>query len=97
MNPASGVLSGIPDSSGTYNFVITSTDSVAPPATERYTVTINPANFAYDPTSRTLTISGTNFQFTQATTADASGTHTSYTFTVDGFCRPCPIPWYRTS
>jgi hypothetical protein len=40
--------------------------------------------FAYDLVTKVLTITGTNFNFTQATTADATGLHTLYTFAIDG-------------
>jgi hypothetical protein len=47
--------------------------------------TLNPASqFSYNPATKALTITGTNFLFQQATTADAAGTHTTYTFTMDG-------------
>jgi hypothetical protein len=43
-----------------------------------------PAGFAYDARTQTLTVSGTNVNFTQATTADANGLHTTYAVTSDG-------------
>jgi hypothetical protein len=40
--------------------------------------------FTYDAATKTLTISATNFGFSQTTVASGSGTSTTYTFTVDG-------------
>ena len=48
------------------------------------TASVTPPGFVYDPSTQTLTITGTNFTYSQATTANASGIHTSYTFTMDG-------------
>jgi uncharacterized protein (TIGR03118 family) len=48
------------------------------------TATVSPAGFVYDAATQTLTVTGTSFNFSQATTADASGTHTTYNFVIDG-------------
>ena len=48
------------------------------------TATVVPQSFVYDAATKTLTITGSSFAYTQATTADAAGTHTTYTFTMDG-------------
>ena len=40
--------------------------------------------FSYNAATKTLTINATKFAFSQTTVADNSGTHTTYTFTVDG-------------
>ncbi len=47
------------------------------------TASVTPAGFVYDPAAKTLTVNATNFAFTQMTTADAAGLHTTYTFTAD--------------
>jgi predicted outer membrane repeat protein len=46
-----------------------------------------PPGFSYDPTTMILTITGKSFMYSQATTADMAGLHTSYTFTMDGSTR----------
>jgi hypothetical protein len=43
-----------------------------------------------DQNTSTLTLTGNNLLFTQATTADASGTHTTFAFTVDGATSKLP-------
>ena len=43
-----------------------------------------PPAFAYDLSTGVLTITGVNFYFTQATTANGSSINTTYTFTIDG-------------
>ncbi len=77
----------------TYGFYAVATDNVgnrqATPAAAQASTTVTPlpAGFSYDPTSKTLTISvGAQswFFFSQASTQDASGIHTTYTFSVNG-------------
>jgi hypothetical protein len=41
-------------------------------------------SLVYDASSKTLTGTGTNFQYSQATSADATGLHTTFTFILDG-------------
>src|SRR5205823_1558522 len=65
---------------------IAATDSIGGTASQAYTVVVIPSQFAYDPTTKTLIITNDstypNFQFTQVTTANATGTSTVYTFTL---------------
>jgi hypothetical protein len=43
LNPNTGVVSGTPTKLGTFNFTVTARDSVGTPASQSYTVAINPA------------------------------------------------------
>jgi hypothetical protein len=49
-----------------------------------------PAAFAYDSATGALTITGASFYFSQATTANAGGINTTYTFTIDGVTQTFP-------
>jgi hypothetical protein len=55
-----------------------------------YSISVNPPNFSYDTATKTLTITGAHFTYSQTTTADAAGTHTNYNFTMDGFSETLP-------
>src|SRR5207253_9207827 len=48
------------------------------------TASVTPPGFVYDPANLALSIEGTNFTFSQTTTANASGLHTIYNFLMDG-------------
>src|SRR5439155_19561523 len=76
-NAATGVLSGIPTTGGTVSaFTITATDTGstgtgAPfTASQTYVVSITPAGFTYDVNTKTLTITGKSFMYSESTTAD---------------------------
>jgi hypothetical protein len=47
-------------------------------------LTVLPPGASYDPATQTLTISAVSFAFSQATTQDATGLHTTFTFTING-------------
>jgi RHS repeat-associated protein len=78
----------------TYAFYSVATDRVgnrqkAPTAAQATTQVTAPGGFAYDPATRTLTITGSaapsTFTYQQATTQDSAGAlHTTFTFTLNG-------------
>jgi hypothetical protein len=88
LDPHSGLLSGTPTAAGTYRFTVTARDSTNATTSQAYTVVILPSAFFYDLATKALTITGTTFTYQQTTTADASGTHTTYIFTIDGVTQP---------
>jgi RHS repeat-associated protein len=77
-----------------YGFYSIATDNVGqvqptPVAAQATTMVTGVPGFTYDPTTRILTIAGTQaqnaFSFSQATTQDAGGTlHTTFNFTLNG-------------
>jgi subtilisin-like proprotein convertase family protein len=86
-----GIVGGTPTTGGTSGaFTVTATDTGttgpgAPyTASHSYFISISAPGFTFDPATRTLTITGRLFNYTQATTADSSGVHTTYNFTMDG-------------
>jgi subtilisin-like proprotein convertase family protein len=89
-----GLLSGLPTGGGTFNFTVGVTDSSTgggPYTTGKaYSISVTPPNFSYDAATKALTITGANFTYSQSTTANASGTHTNYTFTMDGYSETLP-------
>jgi Putative Ig domain len=95
LDASSGVLSGpFAIAGGTYSFTVRATDSSTSTGpysiTQSYTVVINPPNFSYDIPSKTLTITGSNFTYSQATTNGEGGLQTNYTFAMDGFFETLP-------
>jgi large repetitive protein len=84
-----GLLSGLPTGGGTFNFTVGVTDSStgSGPYTTgmAYSLGVMPPNFSYNPATKTLTITGSTFQYSQSTTANGSGAHTNYNFTMDGY------------
>jgi large repetitive protein len=90
LTPADGTISGKPTTAGTFNFTVTASDGVGASTSQAYTVVILPPTFTLDGNSSTLSLRGDNLLFTQATTADAGGTHTTYSFTVDGAVSKLP-------
>ena len=92
LDSASGVLAGTPAPAGSFTFTVTVTDTVAASASQSYTIVVIPSEFAYDPNLQQLTVtpdaSFPNFQFQQATTANAGGTSTLYTLTLSDNASP---------
>jgi hypothetical protein len=90
LDPNSGLLGGpFATAGGTYNFTVTATNSALPSVAQSYTVAISPPNFTYDIPSKTLTITGAQFTFSQAFTSDGR-LNLNYTFTMDGYSETLP-------
>jgi hypothetical protein len=49
-----------------------------------------PPGFSYSLATKVLTLTGSNFVFTQSTTASGGALHTDYTFTIDGYAATLP-------
>ncbi len=82
-----------------YRFYSVATDNAGnreatPNAAEASAAVTLPAGFAYDPSTQTLTITGSGsasqFGFTQATTDDGSGPQTKYTFVLNSAVATLP-------
>jgi hypothetical protein len=90
----SGTVSGTPTVGGNYSFTITATDSStgAGPyqASQGYALAVGPGGVTYNMATQTLTIAAISFGYSQATTEDAAGLHTTFTFTVNG--TPLSLP-----
>jgi hypothetical protein len=91
LNSTTGQISGTPTTGGSYRFTVTAADAgTGPPVSQSYTLTTGPVGVTYDPASQTLTIAASSFGYSQRTTQDAAGLHTTFTFTVNG--APLSLP-----
>ncbi len=83
IDPSSGIISGTPTAAGTFSYTINVTDALGGVASLAFTLTVLPAGDSYNAVTHALVLTGTNFGYTQATTADAGGTHTTFTFAMN--------------
>jgi hypothetical protein len=84
LNPATGVLSGIPTAAGTFNFTITATDIYGCSGSQAYTVTMACPVITLSPTSLGAIVKGA---FCSKTITATGGT-SPYTFAVTGGTLP---------
>jgi hypothetical protein len=85
--PTDGIHSLSIDSNGNVTTIANSETNFA---SQTGSVSVTPPGFVYDPNTQTLTITGKSFMYSQTTTSDMTGTHTTYTFTMDGTTHSYP-------
>ena len=79
MNPASGVLTGTPTASGTFNFNVTATDAASLAATQSFTVLIYPGLTVTPPV---VSSGAVGVPYSQAFTASGGGGASTYTWSL---------------
>jgi hypothetical protein len=88
LNPTTGVLSGTPSATGTYNFTIIATDANTCSGTQAYTVTINCPTITLSPGTLPNDVIGTAYN---QTITQSGSTGTTFTYTVSAGTLPAGI------